>query len=180
MQVQSLGWEDPLEEGMVNYSCILAWRNSMDRGALWAMVHSIAKSRTWLKRPTHRHTYVHKVVVSCWNFSNAPVIGGAGPATDRMNDWGPNSRKQDCIPHSPFPLATPPPPDLPRQPREMKHSTAEEEGQNDILLHITAQMGQESNTLIYKHSTKTTFSQSCMRNGISRGEKLGSRLRHNA
>ena len=26
MQVQSLGWEDPLEEGMVTHSSILAWR----------------------------------------------------------------------------------------------------------------------------------------------------------
>ena len=46
MQVQSLGWEDPLEEGMANYSCILAWRTPMDRGAWWAAVHRVAKSRT--------------------------------------------------------------------------------------------------------------------------------------
>jgi len=26
MQVQSLGWEDPLEEGMVTHSNILTWR----------------------------------------------------------------------------------------------------------------------------------------------------------
>ena len=26
MQVQSLGWEDPLEEGMATHSDILAWR----------------------------------------------------------------------------------------------------------------------------------------------------------
>ena len=26
MWVQSLGWEDPLEEGMATYSSILAWR----------------------------------------------------------------------------------------------------------------------------------------------------------
>ena len=26
MQVQSLGWEDPLEEGMATHSCVLAWR----------------------------------------------------------------------------------------------------------------------------------------------------------
>ena len=25
-QVQSLGWEDPLEKGMATHSCILAWR----------------------------------------------------------------------------------------------------------------------------------------------------------
>ena len=31
--VRSLGWEDPLEEGMATYSNILAWRIPMDRGA---------------------------------------------------------------------------------------------------------------------------------------------------
>ena len=30
---QSLGWEDPLEEGMAGHSSILAWRIPMDRGA---------------------------------------------------------------------------------------------------------------------------------------------------
>ena len=44
--VQSLGWEDPLEEGMTTSSCILAWRILMDRGAWQAIVHGIPKSRT--------------------------------------------------------------------------------------------------------------------------------------
>ena len=30
--VRSLGWEDPLEEGMATHSSILAWRIPMDRG----------------------------------------------------------------------------------------------------------------------------------------------------
>ena len=29
--VQSLGWEDPLEEGMATHSSILAWRTPMNR-----------------------------------------------------------------------------------------------------------------------------------------------------
>ena len=29
--VQSLGWEDPLEEGMATHSSILAWKIPMDR-----------------------------------------------------------------------------------------------------------------------------------------------------
>ena len=33
MRVQSLGWEDPLEEDMATHSSILAWRIPMDRGA---------------------------------------------------------------------------------------------------------------------------------------------------
>ena len=41
--VQSLGWEDPLEEGMATHSSILAWRISMDKGAWWATVHGITE-----------------------------------------------------------------------------------------------------------------------------------------
>ena len=41
--IQSLGWEDPLEESMATHSSILAWRIPMERGAWWATVHSIAK-----------------------------------------------------------------------------------------------------------------------------------------
>jgi len=41
---QSLGWEDPLEEGMVTHSNILAWRIPMDRGAWWAAVHGVTES----------------------------------------------------------------------------------------------------------------------------------------
>ena len=32
-QVQSLGWEDPLQEGVVTHSSILAWTIPMNRGA---------------------------------------------------------------------------------------------------------------------------------------------------
>ena len=46
--VQSLGWEDPLEEGMAIHSSILAWRIPMDRGTWQAIVHGVAKSRTQL------------------------------------------------------------------------------------------------------------------------------------
>ena len=47
-QVQSLGWEDPLEEGMATHSSILAWRILRDREAWWATVHGVTKSRTGL------------------------------------------------------------------------------------------------------------------------------------
>ena len=33
--VGSLGWEDPLEEGMASHSSTLAWRIPMDRGPWW-------------------------------------------------------------------------------------------------------------------------------------------------
>ena len=37
MWVQSLGQEDPLEEGMATHSSILYLENPVDRGASWAM-----------------------------------------------------------------------------------------------------------------------------------------------
>ena len=46
--VQSLGWDDPLEEGMATHSSILAWRIPMDRGAWRATVHEATKSMTGL------------------------------------------------------------------------------------------------------------------------------------
>ena len=46
--VQSLAWEDALEEGMTTHSNILAWRIPMDRGAWRAIVHGVTQSRTRL------------------------------------------------------------------------------------------------------------------------------------
>ena len=46
--VQSLGWEDLLEKGMATHTSIRAWRIPMYRGAWWATVHGVAKSRTRL------------------------------------------------------------------------------------------------------------------------------------
>ena len=46
--VQSMGWEDPLEEGMATHSSILAWRILVNRGAWWTTVHGVAKSQTQL------------------------------------------------------------------------------------------------------------------------------------
>ena len=45
---QSLGWEDPLEEGMAAHSSILAWRIPMDSGTWQITVHGVAKSHTRL------------------------------------------------------------------------------------------------------------------------------------
>ena len=41
--VQSLGWEDPLEEGMATHSIIPAWRIPIDRGAWRATVHGVTE-----------------------------------------------------------------------------------------------------------------------------------------
>ena len=49
--VQSLGWENPLEEGMATHFSILAWRITRDRGALWgaqwATVHGVGVAKNW-------------------------------------------------------------------------------------------------------------------------------------
>ena len=44
--VQSLGQEDPLQEGMATHSSMLAWRIPIDRGAWRATIHGVAKSQT--------------------------------------------------------------------------------------------------------------------------------------
>ena len=55
-RVQSLGQEDPLEEGMAIqariYSCL---ENPMDREGWQAIVHSVAKSQTRLSNLAHTH-----------------------------------------------------------------------------------------------------------------------------
>ena len=54
-QVQSLGQEGPLEKGMTNplqYSCL---ENSMNRGAWWATVYVVVKSRTQLSKGNDIH-----------------------------------------------------------------------------------------------------------------------------
>ena len=51
--VRSLGQEDPLEKGMVTHSSILAWKNSIDRGAWRVTAHGVAKSQTQLS--THNN-----------------------------------------------------------------------------------------------------------------------------
>ena len=56
MQAQSLGQEDPLEEGMTTHSSILSCLEyPMDRGAWPATVHRVTKSQTRLKRLSMQH-----------------------------------------------------------------------------------------------------------------------------
>ena len=46
--VRSLGWEDPLEEGMAAHSSILARRIPLDRGVWRTAIRKVAKSQTQL------------------------------------------------------------------------------------------------------------------------------------
>ena len=58
--VQSLGWEDSLEEGMATHSNILAWRIPIDRRVWWATVHGGHKELGMTEQlSTHTHTHTH-------------------------------------------------------------------------------------------------------------------------
>ena len=70
--VQSLSWEDPLEEGMATHSSILAWRIPVGRGAWRATVHGVAQSRTRLSdlaQHTAQHTYQKRKQIEFLNKS---------------------------------------------------------------------------------------------------------------
>ena len=64
--VQSLGWEDTLEEGMATHSSILAWGILMDRGAWWATVHGVTRSQTWLSDSAQHNIYITIFHLSIW------------------------------------------------------------------------------------------------------------------
>ena len=73
--VWSLGWEDPLKEGMATHFSFLAWRIPMDRGAWWVTVHRVAKSWTRLSNFTHTHPMIEHVYKRYW-CSKGPLFGG--------------------------------------------------------------------------------------------------------
>ena len=68
MQVQSLSWEDPLEEEMATYSTILAWESPMDRGAWWATTRRVAESQTQLSMAWH------SAFIQCFEGSEAVLV----------------------------------------------------------------------------------------------------------
>ena len=71
--VQSLGWEDPLEEGMTAHSSILPWRIPMDRRAWRATSpwgHKELDTTERLSTHTHKHYFKHFKFMSSCNFDN--------------------------------------------------------------------------------------------------------------
>ena len=69
--IRSLGWEDPLEEGMATHSSVLAWRIPVDRGAWWAIVHGVTKICTRLTDKHSTAQFVYIVVCLC---SSVPML----------------------------------------------------------------------------------------------------------
>ena len=51
-----MDWEDPLEEKVVTHSSIPAWKNPMDRGTWWAMVHG-GHQKSQAQRDSRAHTH---------------------------------------------------------------------------------------------------------------------------
>ena len=61
--VRSLGWEDPLEEGMATPSSILAWRIPVDSGAWRATVHGVTNSWTQLSDSAQNiYIYIYQLL----------------------------------------------------------------------------------------------------------------------
>ena len=59
-QVQSLGWEDPLEEEMATHYSIPCLENPKDKGAWRATVHGIAGvGHDLATKPPYYHTDTH-------------------------------------------------------------------------------------------------------------------------
>ena len=60
--VGSLGWEDPLEEGMAIHSSILAWRILEDPGWRILAVHGVAKSDKAERLSPSQHSTTHWIL----------------------------------------------------------------------------------------------------------------------
>ena len=82
--VLSLGWEDPLEEGMATHSSILAWRIPMDREAWQATVHGVAESGTTEQLSTEQYVCVciHDIQSA---FSNIPYLNFFSLCSKKLN-----------------------------------------------------------------------------------------------
>ena len=75
--VQSLGWEDPLDEGMATRSSIPAWRIPMSREAWRATVHTVSKSRAQLNQFSDLPSYRHRKI---------QVLSSYSPWGDKESD----------------------------------------------------------------------------------------------
>ena len=58
--VRSLGWKDPLKEGMSTHS--MSWRIPTDRGTWQATVHGVTKSQTRLTDTLLNHLHLIHIV----------------------------------------------------------------------------------------------------------------------
>ena len=101
--VQSLGWEDPLEEEMATHSSILAWEIpwTEEPGGLQSM--GLQRVRHELATE-HRHTLMHNCVYPGYTFSKytplCPVLHGIlGAPVDSLIH---SSREVPSVPTKPY------------------------------------------------------------------------------
>ena len=82
-QIQSLDWKDPMEKGMATHSSILACGiPCMDRGAWWATVHGVTKSRNtgsilWWEDSQEKEIATHSSILA-WAIPWTEEPGGRG------------------------------------------------------------------------------------------------------
>ena len=62
-QVQSVGWEDPLEKEMEIHSSTIAWKIPWTEG--WATVHRVTKSQTQLKQLSAHPSFFLPLETTC-------------------------------------------------------------------------------------------------------------------
>ena len=83
MQVQFLGWEDPLEKEMATHCSIFAWE-ILERGAWWATVFGVAKSRL----STHNHTHNLYIVHFKYHFLKRIILKSTDDFTSLQHLFG--------------------------------------------------------------------------------------------
>ena len=100
--VWSLGWEDPLEEGMATHSSILALENLMDRGVCQAITHGFAELdiTEWINTAQHmmlsrRREWQSTPVFLPWRIPWPEEPGGLQPRGSQRvrHNWETNTTR---------------------------------------------------------------------------------------
>ena len=86
MQVQFLGWKDPLQKWGWQPAPVLLPRKSMDRGAWWAIVHGVAKSWTRLSMHATQCNVLILLTYCCGIWYITPRLWGV--TSHLYSDWG--------------------------------------------------------------------------------------------
>ena len=86
--VWSLGWEDPLQEGMATHSSILTWKIPMDTGAWQATVHEVTTSQTQLNDYQSKYNIIIDFHVMARTVDSEWTLLGALLRQQMSNVWG--------------------------------------------------------------------------------------------
>ena len=110
-QVQSLGWEDPLEKGMATHSRFLAWRIPWTEEPGGLQSTGLQRVRhDWATNTTHIHTHTHRSQSCIWRvlwLVHAHNTLGVCPERNRhilaytliLLCWLRRSSKMEILPH---------------------------------------------------------------------------------